>query len=37
MNLPGSLRGNWLWRFRADALTQQIRDRLKHLTLLYDR
>lgn len=37
MNLPGSLKGNWLWRFRRDALTPHIRDRLRQLTLLYDR
>ena len=37
MNLPGSLRGNWLWRFRPGALTPEISGRLKRLTLLYDR
>lgn len=37
MNLPGSLKGNWRWRCRPDALTREVRDRLKRLTLLYDR
>jgi len=37
MNLPGSTKGNWHWRCRPNALTPQIRDRLKQLTLLYDR
>jgi len=37
MNLPGSTRGNWHWRCRPGALTSSIQDRLKQLTLLYDR
>jgi 4-alpha-glucanotransferase len=37
MNLPGTISGNWKWRFRADALTPQIQRRLRELTLTYDR
>jgi 4-alpha-glucanotransferase len=37
MNLPGRARGNWRWRFRAEALTDEIRDRLKNLADLYGR
>jgi len=37
MNLPGSTKGNWHWRCRPGALTSSIQDRLKQLTLLYDR
>jgi 4-alpha-glucanotransferase len=37
MNLPASSEGNWRWRYRRDALKPQHRDRLKQLTLLYDR
>ena len=37
MNTPGVLGGNWEWRFTQDQLTQDIRERLKHLTGLYGR
>jgi 4-alpha-glucanotransferase len=37
MNLPASTKGNWIWRFHASDLTPSVRDRLKKLTLLYDR
>jgi 4-alpha-glucanotransferase len=37
MNLPGTVSGNWKWRYRADALTQDATDRLRELTVLYDR
>jgi 4-alpha-glucanotransferase len=37
MNLPGRPAGNWTWRFRAEALTAPILDRLADLTLLYSR
>jgi len=37
MNLPGTSSGNWRWRFRADQLTSQIAQRLRQLTLIYDR
>ena len=37
MNTPGVLGGNWGWRFTQDQLTQDIRERLKNLTILYGR
>jgi 4-alpha-glucanotransferase len=37
MNLPNSTSGNWSWRYRADALNDETRDRLKALTTLYGR
>jgi 4-alpha-glucanotransferase len=37
MNLPGRAHGNWRWRFTAEALTDEIRDRLKRLAELYGR
>jgi 4-alpha-glucanotransferase len=37
MNLPGSPSGNWRWRFRAEALTPAVSDRLRLLTETYDR
>ena len=37
MNLPGTVSGNWRWRYKAETLTQEIRERLYALTLLYDR
>jgi len=37
MNLPNSTAGNWAWRFKAGALTEEISKRLKELTELYGR
>jgi 4-alpha-glucanotransferase len=37
MNLPNSMSGNWVWRFKAGALTHEIGARLKELTELYGR
>jgi 4-alpha-glucanotransferase len=37
MNLPASTEGNWRWRFRQDALTADLRKRLKQVTELYVR
>ena len=37
MNVPASQHGNWNWRFRAEQLTQEIKDRLLHLTEVYGR
>jgi 4-alpha-glucanotransferase len=37
MNLPASQGSNWDWRFRSDALTDDLGERLKDLTLLYGR
>ncbi len=37
MNLPGTVSGNWKWRYRASALTADIETRLRTLTVTYDR
>ncbi len=37
MNLPGSVSGNWKWRYQPSALTNEITQQLKMLTTLYDR
>jgi 4-alpha-glucanotransferase len=37
MNLPNSIEGNWSWRFKPNALTDKISNRLKELTELYGR
>ncbi|HKG22854.1 MAG TPA: 4-alpha-glucanotransferase [Blastocatellia bacterium] len=37
MNLPASTEGNWAWRYKAGAITGEMRNRLKKLTRLYVR
>ena len=37
MNVPGTAEGNWAWRYQPDALTWEVRDRLKALTETYGR
>lgn len=37
MNLPGTVRGNWEWRFEDKSLTPAIEDRLAFLSSLYER
>ena len=37
MNLPATRSGNWRWRFTADQLTPEIGERLRELTVVYDR
>lgn len=37
MNLPGSAAGNWGWRMRKDAVTEELTRRLWQLNLLYSR
>lgn len=37
MNLPGSLRGNWQWRYQSGMLTPEISERLLQLTRIFDR
>ena len=37
MNLPGTVSGNWRWRYNPNRLTKEIRDKLLALTVLYDR
>lgn len=37
MNVPGRASGNWRWRFKADALTDGLRERLRELTVIFGR
>jgi 4-alpha-glucanotransferase len=37
MNIPGEAEGNWRWRFRADQLSDAIKERLADLTAIYSR
>lgn len=37
MNLPATTTGNWTWRFRDGAITDEIVDRLNKLTGIYGR
>jgi len=37
MNLPNSTSGNWNWRYKPNALTPEVAERLKKLTDLYGR
>jgi 4-alpha-glucanotransferase len=37
MNLPGTSKGNWRWRFKQGALTPELAKQLHDLVVLYDR
>lgn len=37
MNLPGTVSENWKWRYEPNVLTKETSERLRMLTLLYDR
>ncbi len=37
MNLPGTVSGNWKWRYRSGALTKDLSHRLQSMSRLYDR
>jgi 4-alpha-glucanotransferase len=37
MNMPGTSEGNWHWRYRGEALTQEYSDRLRDMVDLYGR
>jgi 4-alpha-glucanotransferase len=37
MNLPGTVSGNWRWRYRESALSAELSARLRSLAALYDR
>jgi 4-alpha-glucanotransferase len=37
MNLPGTLNGNWRWRYQTGSLTKKLSEQLRTLTILYDR
>jgi hypothetical protein len=34
---PGTARGNWEWRVTSDQLTDEVGERLRDVTQLYDR
>jgi 4-alpha-glucanotransferase len=37
MNLPNTTSGNWAWRYKPDALTPQLAQRLKDMSHIYGR
>jgi 4-alpha-glucanotransferase len=37
MNFPSKGEGNWEWRYRSEAINDEMRDRLKHLTRAFGR
>ncbi|MGL4990322.1 MAG: 4-alpha-glucanotransferase [Sarcina sp.] len=37
INLPASLGNNWRWRMKKDSLSQEIIDKLKKLSVVYER
>ncbi|MDJ0693899.1 MAG: 4-alpha-glucanotransferase [Mastigocoleus sp. MO_167.B18] len=37
MNIPSRGEGNWEWRYYAEALNEELSDRLKNLTILFGR
>jgi 4-alpha-glucanotransferase len=37
MNLPGTVSGNWKWRYQPGVLDAELSGRLKNLVMLYDR
>ena len=37
MNMPGKAEGNWAWRYRKEALTDEYSDRLRDMVEIYGR
>jgi 4-alpha-glucanotransferase len=37
MNTPGTATGNWRWRFRAEALNEEMAQKLRQMAEVYDR
>jgi len=37
MNLPGTAKGNWRWRFRRESLSVELAKRLREMVQVYDR
>ncbi len=37
MNLPATTSGNWLWRMRPDAISQELTNWIKELNIVYNR
>ena len=37
INMPSTVGGNWVWRMSPDALTDELCDEIRDLTVLYGR
>jgi 4-alpha-glucanotransferase len=37
MNLPGTVSGNWKWRYRRGALSDALSEKLRVMATVYDR
>lgn len=37
INTPSTLGNNWVWRMPSDALTQELADRIRRMTIIYGR
>jgi 4-alpha-glucanotransferase len=37
MNYPGNPSGNWTWRMPAEALNEELQERIKEINNLYGR
>jgi 4-alpha-glucanotransferase len=37
MNQPATWGNNWRWRYKAEMLTEEVQERLREMTVLYDR
>lgn len=37
MNVPGTVGGNWLWRFEWEQVKPEMIEKLSHLNTLYQR
>ncbi|MCR5595834.1 MAG: 4-alpha-glucanotransferase [Lachnospiraceae bacterium] len=37
INMPSTVGGNWVWRMAPDALSDELRDEIRELTVLYGR
>lgn len=37
INFPGTIGGNWIWRFSSGDLSKELQERIKKLTLIYAR
>jgi len=37
INTPSTLGGNWVWRMDKDALTDELVEQMKQMTVLYGR
>ena len=37
MNTPGTTEGNWRWRFKWEWITDEVREKIRHMIQLYGR